>query len=213
MALAIPRILYAAAGSLTYGGSLHRLMVGSIYAGSALVVGTSLCSCNGVRLLCSGEGEVEVELYYVDPGVLARLDRELVSYDARRVSLPVRFRGGLPGILAEAHIVPKSVCSEEASEKPYRRLLLAVPPLVPPPAQPLALYPAVLEDVEPTEDGRAFTESPGAHWEAGVADVYVHRSVVEEWVESLGSRLCHVKAKTGSGLAVYPLAPLRVEGG
>ena len=204
------RIPYAALGDLSYGGKLHHLLVGSMYIGSGYVKGLRICKVGEVELACKADRDsiVNVELYYVDPLTLREIDHNLMDYDARRVSASILFEGGLVrSIMAETHIVSGGENIRDTG-KAFRRLLLALPPLLPPPAEPLSAYPALLHDVKPSSDGRAFSIEKGYRWEAGLVDIYAPVKLIEDWARSVNAELVHVKALVSSRTLVYPLAPV-----
>jgi gamma-glutamylcyclotransferase (GGCT)/AIG2-like uncharacterized protein YtfP len=197
-----PRLLYAVAGSLAYGGNLHHLMAGTLFAGRGVASNVRLADCNGYQMMEVRKGsELDVELYYVDASTLQHLDRELTGLlGTRRSTLVVR-AGGIE-VLAEAHVA--AGCKPTSlPENAYVRVLLALPPSLPPPVEPLAALPAIVDGVRPCGD--VFCPSPGSSWEAAVVDVYLTLSRLREWGRG---RLRHLIARSIHGLRLYVLAPV-----
>ncbi|KSW11488.1 hypothetical protein CF15_01160 [Pyrodictium occultum] len=196
---------YAAAGDLAYGGRLHGLMAGAVFAGRVGLRGACLARAGDLLLLsrCRG-GRVEAEIYYHDAPGLRQLDSRLWSLvGARRASLEA-VHGDLV-FPVEAHVVEAPATSRVER---WVRLLLLIPPAAPPPAQPLASYPVEALGVEPCADGRLFCR--GGEGEAVAADLVVSGERLSSWLEELGAALAPVAARSRPlGLSLYAHAPVQ----
>ncbi len=208
-ALARPySILYAAAGSLAYGGELHGLMAGTVFAGTGRAVGLSLGDCGPKLPVRRAGSRLTVELYYVEPEQITLIGEELgkrVTIGIERATVTVEAAGLT--IPAETHVAGCSPLTGDV-ERSFIRLLLALPHGIEPPAEPLTAIPAVLKDAEVCGD--AFCPRHGSTVEAVVVDVYLHVRRLREW---LRAPLGQLIARDPAGLRLYVHAPVRgVEG-
>jgi gamma-glutamylcyclotransferase (GGCT)/AIG2-like uncharacterized protein YtfP len=197
---------YAALGDLRYGGRLHELMAGSIFAGATHAENVCLADC-GVVLgaYCRGGGSV-AELYYVEGWRLREIDRVLEAYGARRVTVTLS-HGGFT-LHAEAHLAEgcQQLKGEEAG---WTRLLLLLPPLQPPPVQPMAVYRVEVDGIEACYGGRVFCPSGGGGIEAAAADVYAEPGRVAEWARGFQAEIRRVAGRLKpQGLTVLLHAPI-----
>ncbi len=200
-----PRLLYAAVGSLAYGGSLHALMAGSVFAGAGYVDSATLTRCGNVVLMARRRGSrVWAELYYVEASLLRRIDAELSAYGAVRKTVTVKVNGF--NLMAETHQAGCETVEQGEAISPYRRLLLALPAGVPPPIQPLAAFTAIVEGVK--HCGNVFCVEEGVETEAAIADIYISPERLEEWFNSLGARKSAALARTSTGLRLYVHMPV-----
>jgi len=205
--VAPPRLVpYVAGGDLAYGGKLHGLLAGSIFAGLVEVLRACPSRCNGIALLKKCGRSTLAELYYVEPQLLRVLDQRLGGLGAERATIILRH--GELVVHAEAHLATQ--CSPVNEESQWRRLLLALPPQTPPPATPMAVYTAVLEALEPCPDQQAFCKNPAASTEAAIADILVSTSILKAWLENLNAQLQPAPARLSpSNLTIYIHAPTR----
>jgi len=207
-AAAVPsRVPYAAAGDLAYGGRLHGLMAGGIFAGSIQLRGACLAEAGGLALptRCKN-GLLTAELYYHDAGTLASIAYRLEQLlGAQRETLEAVH--GDTVFPVEVHIVQGAPARRQPT---WLRILLLLPPLAPPPAQPLATYTVEASGVEPCMDGRLFCHGNGR--EAVVADVVVSPERLNAWLSELGAVLTPLIARSlSTGLYLYVHAPLLQE--
>lgn len=184
-----PLVPYLATCELRYGGSLHALLAGSIYAGTA-TLRSHCCSDAPVASPCRGCAE-EAELYYLDPRGLARLEAELAGWTRRTVTI----RHGGAVLHAEAHVANPAQPHACRPRRSWARLLLALPPALPPPAQPLAAAEAVLKGYEPCMGGTAFCPRPGAETPVALADIHTERTRLTEWLDAASLELAEATAQ------------------
>ena len=181
-----PRIPVLAIGVLCYGQPLHRLLAGTIFAGSTRAEGLCVTSSeDGVGCPCSGEVSY-IELYYADPPVLNTLETALKRHGARPRTISI-IHGGLK-LEAEAYLAPAGNCTPWAPAE--ERTLVVLPPLRPPPTQPLAAYTVSVRGVKPCSDGQAFCPSRvEAQAKAAVVDIITAPRLLEEWARAAGARI------------------------
>ena len=205
----IPRLVpYAAGGDLAYGGRLHGLLAGSMYAGTLRALGACVTDCGDALLLARCGRDEPIELYYVAPDALRVLDERLSGLGAMRRTIVLR-HGGLV-VHAETHLV--NGCRPAAARSQWVRLLLVLPPEAPPPATPMAVYTAVLSNLSPCDNGQAFCEKEGGA-EAAVADLLVSEKVLSSWLEGLGARLLETSAQLShNSLVAYVHVPVKLGG-
>ena len=203
----LPRLIpYAAAGDLAYGGKLHGLLAGSLYAGTLEAPGTCVSLCTEYKLPTRCRGTSRAELYYVEPQLLHVLDQRLGSLGAERRTIILRH--GELVIHAEAHLA--TGCRIVNNNDNWVRLLLALPPQAPPPATPMAVYTAIIEALEPCQDQQAFCKNPAASTEAAIADILVSTSMLNSWLESLNAQLLPAPARLSpNNLTIYTHVPTR----
>lgn len=167
------------AGDLCYGGKLHHIVVGTVYAGSIparVVIG----KCEGYLLpLKYGEGSYQlVEIYYVESWRFREIVRHLSQTLGIAVkSRTVRLKEDKCVVYCEAIVADNEACDVETQENVQRkwvRMLLAMPPHAMIVAPPLAVYPLTVDNIEPCPDGQAYCEAPGSSFVIGVHDVYVN---------------------------------------
>ncbi len=203
----MPRLIpYAAAGDLAYGGKLHGLLAGSLYAGTLEAPWTCVSLCTEYKLptRCSGVGRAE--LYYIEPQLLHVLDQRLDGLGAERRTIILRH--GELVIHAETHLA--TGCRIVNNDNDWVRLLLVLPPQAPPPATPMAVYTAVIEALGPCPDQQAFCKNPAASTEAAIADILVSTSMLDSWLESLNAQLLPAPARLSpNNLTIYTHIPLR----
>lgn len=202
---AVPtRVPYAAGGDLAYGGRLHGLMAGGIFAGRIQLREACLAKAGDLILLSKcRKGTVMAELYYHDSDTLATIAYRLEHLlGARRETLEAIH--GEAVFPVEAHTVDGTLTQHQAN---WIRMLLLLPPLVPPPIHPLATYTVEATGVEPCMDGRLFCRGSGC--EAAVADIVVSPERLEAWLSELGARLVPLIARgRATELPLYVHAPL-----
>ena len=198
-----PLIPYLASCDLRYGGGLHGLLAGSIYAGTVRLAGYCCSRDAPVASPCRGCAS-KAELYYLDPRGLARLDAELGGWARRTIAVS---HGGA-SIHAEAHVADPVGLHACRPEPGWLRVLLALPPALPPPATPLAAMEAVLRGYEPCMDGKAFCPRPGAEAPAALADIYTEEKLLREWLEAnsleLAEALATLRPRSITALAHAP---------
>lgn len=171
-------ILYFAAGDLAYGGRAHYLLAGTVFAGTVVQEDTGLADCQGLRLPVPARGgRLRGELYYADPWILENIEKRLGLERARG-----RARHG--ELLVETTYHRGRDCKPMGPVRSEERILIAIPPLLPPPATPLAVYPALLRDYKPCQDSTAYCKTPGITHQAGVADIVAHPARIKEWLEA-----------------------------
>ncbi|HIQ10377.1 MAG TPA: hypothetical protein EYH26_00155 [Pyrodictium sp.] len=179
LSLTSPYIPICVAGDLRYGGKLHYVVAGTIYAGgipARLVMG----KCKDYLLpLRYGEGEYQfVEIYYVESWRLKEIIKHLtqvLGIDIKRQTL--RLEGGECIIYCEAFVVNNETCNtriRENEQRKWARILLAMPPHATIIVPPLAVYPLTLDNVKPCADGHAYCVAPGSSFVVGVHDIYVN---------------------------------------
>jgi len=203
----MPRLIpYAATGDLAYGGKLHGLLAGSLYAGTLEAPGTCVSLCAEYRLPTRCRGASRAELYYIEPQVLRVLDQRLGSLGAERRTIILRH--GELVVHAETHLA--TGCCIANNNDNWVRLLVALPPQAPPPATPMAVYTAVVEALEPCPDQQAFCKNPAASTEAAIADILVSTSILNPWLESLDAQLVPAPARLSpNNLTIYTHIPIR----
>jgi hypothetical protein len=201
---------YAAFGDLKYGGRLHGLMAGSVFAGSGIVEGVCIVDCGVALGSRCRDGRSVAELYYVEGWRLHEIDRSLEGYGARRAT--VRVSHGRFAVHAEAHLAED--CRQVGERVGWARILLLLPPLQPPPAQPMAVYRVEVDGLEPCPSGYAFCPSGRGSVEAAAADMYVEMGRVEEWAKGLGAKLGYIVGRMKpQGFTVLLHAPIAAERG
>ncbi|MET1101296.1 MAG: hypothetical protein ABWW69_02295 [Pyrodictiaceae archaeon] len=187
-------------GSLAYGGELHGLLAGTVFAGLARARGLSLARCNNLLLSVEASTSLLGELYHVDPAVLQLLDSRL---GLQRRSISVSVAG--VNLIAETHIAPKLQCTPLSQATRYLRMLLALPPHLPPPVQPLAAYPARLVGYEPCHNAMFYCLSLGSSYETALVDIVISPRLLRDWLEENRAGLGGGVAEAPSGLRLYPL--------
>ncbi len=194
-------LLYFAAGDIAYGGLLHGYMAGSVFAGRAYVKGYGLRSCKGNLLLShSREEKVWGELYYVSPHLVHRITASLGLVEEAAEAEHGKLK--LPVVL---HTVGQDTVCQAANGVREVRLLLALPPQTPPPAIPMASYPARLQGYEPCRNWRAYCPASGTGFSTALVDIVIHPRVLEEWLRANSLRLEAGIAETPGGYVLYPL--------
>ncbi len=186
------RIPYVAIGELRYGGRLHGLLAGAVFAGTGVVVNAcpgpsglpTRCSCGSIA-----------ELYYLDPGHMQLLDARLGALGARRETVVIRHGGA--EIMAEAHLDPGG--QGDCSQPRWLRLLLLLPPLLPPPTAPMASVTVRIRGLRPCRGGSAFCPAPGEEQEAAAADIYASTVLLDGWLAAHGLRLAETLGRPATG--------------
>jgi len=167
------------AGDLCYGGKLHHIVVGTVYAGS-IPIRVVMGECEGYLLpLKYGEGSYQfVEVYYVESWRFREIVRHLSQVLGVNVkSQTVRLKESKCVMYCEALVADNEACDvrmREDIQRKWARILLAMPPHAAIIAPPLAVYPLTIDNIEPCPDGQAYCESPGSSFVVGVHDVYVN---------------------------------------
>ena len=204
------------AGDLCYGGKLHHIVAGTVYAGSIparIIMG----ECEGYLLpLKYGEGEYQlVEIYYVESWRLKEMIRHLSQILGVAVkSQTLRLKEGRCIVYCEALVVSNETCDvriRENQQRKWARILLAMPPHAMIIVPPLAVYPLTIDDIEPCPDGRAYCEVPGSSSIVGVHDVYVNMDRLRE-VFSGNIELKILPAKDSLNKLYCVYTPIRHEG-
>ncbi len=210
-----PRIPLAALGPLAYGGRLHWLMAGSVYAGTG-VAAYCLDTREGAPCVtgCRRRGRGLAELYYMDPMAYQELRRRLHRLGLTLETVAVEpLGGGGAGVAAEAPSAGGCPSPTPASVEPGKpaRWLVALPPQLPPPAPPMASMEALLPGFEVCSGQRCFTPSRGGGVEAVVVDVVASLERLRGWAEAeAGAALAGVAAELRPlGLRGLVVAPAR----
>lgn len=173
------------AGDLCYGGKLHYVVAGTVYAGSVparIVMG----EFEGHLLpLKYGVGEYQfVEIYYVESWRLKEIIRHLSQMLGVAVkSQTLRLKEGRCIVYCEALVAggeTHDVRVRGNQQRKWARILLAMPPHATIVAPPLAVYPLAIDNIEPCPDGRAYCEVSGSSFVVGVHDVYVNMDRLRE---------------------------------
>ncbi|ABM80582.1 hypothetical protein [Hyperthermus butylicus] len=203
------RVLYFASGDLAYGGKLHGLMAGSIFAGRISAVGLELRDCS-VLLPGSGRRDARLsgEAYYIDAWRLSELDSRLEGFGARRAT--VRVEHGDVVLNAETHLAEDCrPATDTAAGRGWVRLLLVLPPRAPPPVQPMAVYLADIAGVSLCSSASRLLCRGGSIENAAMADVYVELGRLADWLEELGGEPVQVTGRMKPlDLTVFAVAPV-----
>jgi hypothetical protein len=181
----IPKIPYIAAGDLLYGGKLHNLLAGSIFGGKIMLQGYCLANCNNIKLLSSSRtsciDNIDAELYYIEPDTITLLDKYLSSLGAVKRTVTIEHDDIV--INAEAHEALNH-CKTIRDTNDWIRLLLVLPQLLPPPTSPLSTYFVELFNYKPCNNKTAYCKAIGMTSKAIVADIYINKVVVREWLKT-----------------------------
>ncbi len=209
----VKRIPLIVTGDFVYGEKLHNYMAGTIFAGSTNVAGlcVSIDTSSRISLPCTcRDGVSYVELYYVDALMYNSLFRELnIKYGLTENSIVIKHGDKLiNGITFSLH---QEQCKSYKRE--YVRMLIGLPPQAPPPTHHIAIYIAEIEGLIPCSDNRAFcASSVPQRIEIAIADIVLHISTLETWLQRLNARLsAHVVSMKPLGLAALVGIPLRID--
>ncbi|BEP18062.1 hypothetical protein PYJP_14140 [Pyrofollis japonicus] len=179
----IPKIPYIVAGDLAYGGKLHNLLAGSIFGGKTVLQGYCLVNCNNVKLLSRNNciGSIDAELYYIEPDIITLIDKYFSGLATVKRTVTIEHDDVV--INAEVHEA-LDYCETVRDTGNWIRLLLVLPPLLPPPTSPLSTYLAELFNYKPCNNKTAYCKAIGATSEAIVADIYINKIVLREWLKA-----------------------------
>ncbi|MET1128613.1 MAG: hypothetical protein ABWW70_04785 [Thermoproteota archaeon] len=201
-----PLVPYAAVGDFAYGGKLHRIVAGSLFAGSVTLLDARLSRCGSVIAAARSRGDrIMAELYYVTPLALSRMEAPPGLLREYLVAV----HGGHE-LQVTVHLASTDRCSSETVVVPRRvRLLLALPPLLAPPVRPLAIQEALLAGAVPCPEMTAFCH--GGNSRVVVADLYSDVEALRDWLEDEGLTLAPAVARRVQppAVALFVHVPLR----